>query len=76
MSNNTRPQSVEEIEQDLRNFLSTIEPILQIVESNKKRSAIYSAGITLKKIMTNADFLKKLGNLQPLLEKYAYLLNE
>lgn len=76
MSNSTRPQSVEEIEQDLRIFLSTIEPILQIVEANKNRSALYTAGITLKKVLSNTDFLKNLGQLQPLLEKYAYLLNE
>ena len=72
----TRPQTVNEIEEDLKLFLQTISPILSVVTKNKNRSALYTASIALRKVLSDDKLLENLAHLQPLLEKYSYLVNE
>ena len=72
MSAENRPETKEEIESDLKTFLTTISPIIQLTQSTSNTMLLLPR--LLKKI-NDPDFVdfKKLG---PLLEKYSYLINE
>lgn len=70
---NQRPETVKEVEADLKEFLTIIKPIIDVVNNNKNRSALFVAGSALKKIMSSDDLIKDLAGLGPLLDKYQYL---
>ena len=72
---NSRPESKEEIENDLRNFLVAIKPLITAVEKNQNRSLIFTVSSLAKDVATDKEFLTKIKECAPLLEKYKYLID-
>ena len=70
MTDNTRPNSAEDIEQDVVSLLQTIQPLVSMVAS---KSNILSAGAALVKQMKKGDFLH-FDELLRLFNKYEYLV--
>ena len=72
---NSRPESKEEIENDLRNFLVAIKPLITAVEKNQNRSLIFTVSSLAKDVATDKAFLDDIKKCGPLLEKYKYLID-
>ena len=72
MSEVNRPETKQEIENDLKTFLKTISPIIELTNSSSNTMLLIPR--LMKKIHDPSfvDF-KKLG---PLLEKYSYLIEQ
>jgi len=72
MSEVNRPETKQEIEKDLKTFLKTISPIIELTNSSSNTMLLIPR--LMKKIHDPGfvDF-KKLG---PLLEKYSYLIEQ
>lgn len=67
-----RPETKQEIENDLKTFLKTIGPIIELTNSSSNTMLLIPR---LMKKINDPNFVdfKKLG---PLLEKYSYLIQE